>query len=148
MIKSIIVVTTVIVLAGAIWLVRTRKESYVALREEKRVEARQWFAANANTNAFAANRFSSSTEALGYVETLYSLGAKTVYVCGIEDDANWVETQGGPTADSLVVVLPEQADKRAALLLAQHEQAVAEGLVEADSPPDQTTDDELVFWWD
>ncbi len=93
---------------------------------EKRVDAREWFEKHA-PSAFAGNRFKTPEDGRRFVELLYEDGAKQVYVAGIEDDPAWVKKQGGPTADSLIVVLPKNPAMRKAMFTLQGEEAVKQG---------------------
>ncbi len=113
-------------------------------RREK-PEAREWLTDNPNPRAFAGNRFIDSREALIFVNLLYELGALSVRVDNIHDEAYRIREQGGPYADTLIVELPEDSAARTRLYeLFQHELAEKQGL---DLEP-YTSQDELYFWWD
>lgn len=121
----------------------TRKKESPVMPGEKRVDAREWFRSH-TPSAFAGNRFATTDEACKLVELLYEMGAKEVYVCGIEDDPEWVRQQGGPTADSLIVVLPKDKAIRKAIFSLQGEEAIKQGF----DPSEDTGETELLFWWD
>jgi hypothetical protein len=130
------------VLALVITACKRKNESHV-MPGEKRVDAREWFEKH-SPSAFAGNRFKTPEEGRKFAELLYEKGAKQVYVAGIEDDPMWVKKQGGPTADSLIVVLPKDKTMRRAIFALQGEEAVKQGF----DPSEDTGETELLFWWD
>jgi hypothetical protein len=67
-------------------------------------EAREWLRANHHESALAANRFSSTPEAIAFVEQLYAAGATNVWVDNVMMLANHNWT---PYADTLIVDLPD-----------------------------------------
>ena len=131
------------VLALVITACKNRKRESPVKPGEKRVDAREWFGSH-SPSAFAGNRFMTTEEARKFVELLYEKGAKEVYVSGIEDDPSWVKKQGGPTADSLIVVLPRDRTMRRAIFALQGEEAVKQGF----DPSQDNGETELLFWWD
>lgn len=108
------------------------------LENEEHHEARQWFSTNKNVSPFAGNRFGKKENALAFVEQLYEAGAETVYVTGINNEA------GGPYADSIVLVLPSDKEKRKKLFEINRIEAEREGF---DGMRD-IGQKELFFWWD
>ena len=71
-----------------------------------RYEALAWLESNPNPYALAGNRFTSTEDALIFVERLYEYGAVEVLVTGIYDEDWRIEAEGGPYADTLIVRLP------------------------------------------
>jgi hypothetical protein len=108
------------------------------LEKEEHHEARQWLSTNKNVSPFAGNRFGLKENAVAFVEQLYDAGAETVYVTGINNEP------GGPYADSIVVVLPSDKDKRKKLFEINRVEAEREGF---DGMRD-IGQKELFFWWD
>jgi len=78
----------------------------------KAFEALEWLYSNNNPSAFATNRFEETDAAIKFVEKLYELGAQKVSVIGILDDPELIEDEGGPYAESLIVELPKDNEKR------------------------------------
>jgi hypothetical protein len=77
-------------------------------------EARVWLKTNQNTSAFAGNRFDTTGQALAFVEELYRAGAAHVAIDNILEEN--VEREGGPYADTLVVVLPDDPNLQGDLI--------------------------------
>jgi hypothetical protein len=94
---------------------------------EPRSEAAAWLQANPNPYALAGNRFASTAEALAFVETLYAVGAMEVLVTGVYDEEWRIELEGGPYADTLIVRLPSEPERRRALFEIVYEEARGEG---------------------
>jgi hypothetical protein len=88
--------------------------------------------------------FESTEEALAFVETLYAAGALEVWVTGIYDEDWRIEAKGGPYADTLIVHLPPEEEKRLALFEIADEEALREGF----APESDTGQKELLLWWD
>lgn len=106
-------------------------------------EAREWLT-NKNPSALACNRFSYTQEALAFVEGLYQLGAVKVSV--IRDVAKpfGVAQDGGPYADALAIILPDDPAQRQELFSVASAEAYMEGL----NSPRDTGQREIVLWWD
>lgn len=109
-----------------------------------REEASEWLKANRNPYAFASNRFGETENAVAFVKKLYDGGAKKVYVTNIMDEQQRIREEGGPYADSLIVVLPEDQEKRAGLFRISATEAEREGL----DPDVDVGQKELFLWWD
>ena len=65
------------------------------------LEARRWLSLNENRSALATNQFGNTSGALDAVRTLYRAGAEKVFV--VNPDYRYVENEGGPYADTLLV---------------------------------------------
>lgn len=112
----------------------------------EKYEALKWIQSNPNDSPFAGNRFTKET-ALKFVRKLYRLGAVHVAVDNIFDEPHRIKSDGGPYADSLVVLLPHSS-KRLDIIELYRAEAIREGLIDPDQTVDDTIDDELIFWWD
>jgi hypothetical protein len=77
-------------------------------------EAREWLTHNGNPAAFAQNKFEFTANALKFVDALYRAGALEVHVDNIqyEDQIG----QDGPYSDSMVVRMPKEPERRAAVM--------------------------------
>jgi len=108
-------------------------------------EAREWLAQNPNPGPFAGNRFDDTREALVFVNLLYELGAVSVRIDNIYDEAWRIQKNGGPYADTFIVELPEDGAARARLHdLFERELGEKQGLdLEL-----YMEEDTLIFWWD
>jgi hypothetical protein len=109
-----------------------------------RYEARAWLAANANPYPFAGNRFESKAAAAAFVDSLYALGADTVYVLNVEQDSARLRDEGGPYADALLVRLPGERAVRDRLFAVYAREAELEGF----EPDPDRAQQYLYFWWD
>ncbi|MDH4044016.1 MAG: hypothetical protein OEW06_06095 [Gemmatimonadota bacterium] len=109
-----------------------------------RYEARTWLATNANPYPLASNRFESATAGAAFVDSLYALGADTVYVMNVQEDSAWVAREGGPYADALLIRLPDTPESRQSLFARGAREARAEGF-EPEADHDQRY---LYLWWD
>ncbi len=109
-----------------------------------RYEARTWLKDNPNPYAFAGNRFETKQEALDFIERLYSAGAVTVYVTNTHNEDWRIKQEGGPYADTLIVKLPTDPQKRRVIFRINSEEAQKEGF----APDADTGQNELLFWWD
>lgn len=118
--------------------------NYSYLTGQKHYEARQWLADNAGPSPLASNRFGEKENAIAFVEQLYQAGARAVYVVNIMNDPQTIRDEGGPYADSLVVMLPEDKDKREKLF----ELIGAESRREGFDPDKDHGQKELFLWWD
>jgi hypothetical protein len=65
-----------------------------------RYEARAWLASTRNPYPFASNRFEGPAAAAAFIDSLYRLGADTVYVLNVQQDSAWLAREGGPYADA------------------------------------------------
>lgn len=109
-----------------------------------RYEARAWLAANANPFPFASNRFESREAAAASVDSLYAMGADTVYVLNVLQEPARIQEEGGPYADALLLRLPTDPAARAGLFAVNALEAGREGF-EPDRDRGQRY---LFFWWD
>jgi len=92
-----------------------------------RYEAREWLRRNSNPYPLASNRFESAAAAAGFVDSLYGLGADTVYVLNVREDSAWIARESGPYADALLIRLPRDPAARTRLLERGAREARAEG---------------------
>lgn len=120
------------------------RQHYSYLDGQEHQEARQWLADNANPSPLASNRFGEKENAAAFVEQLYRAGAQAVYAVNITDDPETLRDEGGPYSDSLVMVLPEEKEKREKLFALAAEEAHREGF---DNQGDYGQE-ELFLWWD
>jgi hypothetical protein len=58
-------------------------------------EAQAWLRANQNPSPLASNRFGPKPSAVAFIDSLYRLGAETVYVVNVEEDSSWILQEGG-----------------------------------------------------
>lgn len=102
-------------------------------------EARRWLRRNRNPSPLASNHFASPEPALGFVEELYALGATRVIV---PESGITPEDDDGPYADALVVFLPTDPERRAALCRRCEQ--------ELDEPQriDPADPNPIFLWWD
>ncbi|HVH66393.1 MAG TPA: hypothetical protein VM716_00850 [Gemmatimonadales bacterium] len=107
-------------------------------------EARAWLRANQNPSPFASNRFGPKAAAVAFIDSLYNLGADTVYVVDVEEDSSWIRQEGGPYADALWVRLPTDLAVRARLFGVGAREARHEGF----DPYADRGQQYLFFWWD
>ena len=107
-------------------------------------EAREWMKANKNPYGFASERFGPLSEAAKFVESLYAAGATKVLVDSVFNEPKRLQDEGGPYADALLVELPTDKDKRAALFRIHRRESRGEGF----GPTQDTGQKELLFWWD
>lgn len=109
-----------------------------------RYEARQWLAGNINPFPLASNRFESKAAAAAFIDSLYALGADTVYVLNVQQDSAWLAREGGPYADALLLRLPDDPGARARLLQVNAREARHQSFA-----PDRARGQRyLFFWWD
>lgn len=109
-----------------------------------RYEARAWLAANANSSPLATNRFQTHTAAAAFVESLYQMGAHSVYVLNVLDEPERIAEEGGPYADTLLVRLPDRSESRRRLFEVHERESEREGL----DPEFDGGQPYLYFWWD
>ena len=107
-------------------------------------EARSWLAANPNPSPLASNRFESPAAALAFVDSLYDLGADSVYVLNVQQDSAWIAREGGPYADAILVALPRREEIRRPLF----ERGAREALREGFSAEVDEGQRYLYLWWD
>lgn len=103
-----------------------------------------WLESNHNPYAFASNHFGKKENALKFIRNLYKQGCIKVYVTGIYDEDWRIKEEGGPYADTLVVILPDDKQKRKTIFTIHAKEAISEGF----SPEKDTGQKELLFWWD
>jgi hypothetical protein len=118
--------------------------SHDVMSSNEKHEARAWLNQNKNDAPLASNRFESKAEALEFVNKLYESGAKKVYVTNVSYDQYEMKEYGGPYADSLIVELPKDKDKRAKLFAIHAAEVLEEGF----SPERDRGQSTLFFWWD
>lgn len=106
--------------------------------------ALEWIDANRNESALATNRFGPTAEARAFVVELLRLGAVNVYVADPKEGDRFVKEEGGPYADSLVVDLPLESSKRAALFAIFSREARREGY----APERDVGQSRVLLWWD
>lgn len=75
------------------------------VKRSGRAEALAWIRDNPNKSSFASNTLSKRA-AIDFVQRLYALGARSVVVSGIRGEAWRIDDEGGPSADTLFVKLP------------------------------------------
>jgi hypothetical protein len=121
---------------------RTPRTSF--LDKSEHYEARGWISTNNNVSPLASNRFGAKENALSFVEQLYKAGAEIVYVTSIMQDAKRIKEEGGPYANSIVVVLPRDKDKRKKLVEINNIESRKEGF----NGVGDIGQKELFFWWD
>jgi hypothetical protein len=111
-------------------------------------EALAWLRSNGHEAALASNRFSSTAEAIAFVEQLYTAGARRVFVPAdtIVDDEEEREL-GGSYSDSLVIEL-STAHVPGALSGLYCEEATLEGYDLRHEPPPVIDGRYLLLWWD
>jgi hypothetical protein len=107
-------------------------------------EAIDWLESNPSPYALAGNRFYSTEDAIAFVEKLYEAGATEVFVTNIYDEDWRIEAEGGPYADTLIVHLPQDSEKRKKLFQISNDEAVREGF----SPERDVGQETLLLWWD
>lgn len=112
--------------------------------EGAKYEARAWLQANHNPSPLASNRFGTKAAAVAFIDSLYQLGADTVYVVNVEEDSSWVREEGGPYADALWVRLPTDPAARARLFAIGAREARREGFAPYVDRGQRYT----FFWWD
>jgi hypothetical protein len=111
-------------------------------------EALQWLRSNGHEAALASNRFSSTAEAIAFVEQIYAAGARRVFVPAdtIIDDEEEREL-GGAYSDSLVIEL-SGSDVPDALSHLYCEEATLEGYDFRREPPPVIKGRYLYLWCD
>jgi len=107
-------------------------------------EARAWLHANYNPSPLASNRFGPRAAAVVFVDSLYQLGADTVYVVGVEEDSSWIRAEGGAYGDALWVRLPTDPPRRARLFAIGAREARREGF----DPYVDHGQPYTFLWWD
>ena len=113
-------------------------------RFNKRIEAKEWFKNNKNQYSFASNRFGENKNAEAFINNLYDLGAKNIFVTNIMEEDWRIKEEGGPYADSLIVILPNNKKQRKEIFKISSDEAIREGF----APENDTCQIQLFFWWD
>src|SRR5688572_10530259 len=111
-------------------------------------EALEWLRSNGHEAALASNRFSSTAEAISFVEQLYAAGARRVFLpadCIVDEEEE--RELGGAYSDSLVIEL-SGADVPEALSHLYCEEATLEGYDLRHEPPPVIDGRFLFLWWD
>jgi len=111
-------------------------------------EALQWLHSNHHEAALASNRFSSTAEAIAFVEQLYAFGARRVFVPAdtiIDDEEE--RDLGGAYSDSLAIEL-SSSDVPEPLARLYCEEATLEGYDLSQGPPPLIDGRYLFLWWD
>ena len=138
---------TLITLTLVFLMINTTNAQEKTYLKEKHHEAISWLESNSSQYAFAGNRFNDTKAALDFVKNLYKHGAVKVYVMGIKEEAwwyRWFNSEGGPYADVLVIILPENNKQRKILFSIHGKEAISEGFdIEKD-----VGQKELLSWWD
>src|SRR4051794_7532812 len=109
-------------------------------------EALEWLRDKAAPKGFALNRFREKAEAAHFVQQLYQHGAMKVFVPdnAIRDYEKLRREIGGAEADSLIVELPAELERRKAVLKFCAEEMRNEGL-EDETPDDSVIDGRYVY---
>jgi hypothetical protein len=146
--KFIIVLFLLILVIMALhYTISNRRINKNIFEEEKSEEALQWLKNNKNSHAFAGNRFGETKNAIEFVEKLYKAGAEEVRVTGIFDEPERIEEEGGAYADTLIVKLPDEKNKRLEIFKIYRYE-----LNNYDFNSGEDIDDEgqelIEFWWD
>lgn len=111
-------------------------------------EALHWLRSNGHTAALASNRFSSTSEAIAFVEQLYAAGARRVFVPADSIIDNEEERElGGPYSDSLVIEV-SSANVPDALSSLYCKEATLEGYDLRHEPAPVVDGRYLFLWWD
>jgi hypothetical protein len=109
-------------------------------------EALGWLRENKNESALASNRFGETRHAVRFVEELYASGARLVIVPGesINSDDDFVRGERGPYADALFVNLPDDEDKRRAVIAICQRELKREGF----KLEEGMSGEQIYLWWD
>ncbi len=113
--------------------------------DEQGPEALAWLRANHHVSALATNRFSTTADAVAFVEQLYSAGAAEVRIDNIMmlPNDNWA-----PYADTLIVDLPKDGSKRRALLELIEHVGTPDEDGGGDHPVFDAGQTSIRLWWD
>lgn len=87
-----------IVAVLALPLLGCRSELDLYKDQGPRYEARSWLRTNLNPHPFASNRFESKAAIVAFVDSLYLLGADTVYVLNVLQEPDRIQEEGGARA--------------------------------------------------
>ena len=139
-----VVKTFTFMIGLALGVVGCRSELALYESMGARHEARAWLAGNPHPFPLAGNRFESRAGALAFVESLYALGADTVYVLNVQEDSDLLAAEGGPYADALLLRLPQDRVARTRLFEISAREAQREGF----EPERDRRQRYLFFWWD
>lgn len=130
----------------SLWSDLDDSSTEVGLDLKQGPEALEWLKANKNESALASNRFLETPNAIRFVERLYAAGAAKVIVAqdSIQSDPGTLRAENGPYADALVVSLPTDPSKRAAVWKLCRAEIRREHL----DPGESTIEDDVFLWWD
>lgn len=113
------------------------------------LEARFWLKNNNSKHAFAGSRFQNTKAASEFAEQLYDTGAENIQVSGILNEDMRIEKEGGPYADTFIVRLPEDKEKRQKIFSIYFKEAENPDFIE--NMESLNTIDygqkDLIFWW-
>ena len=113
-------------------------------------EAKEWLTIQAAAHGFAPNRFTIKDEAISFVEGFYDAGAAKVFIPSddIRDYPKLRSEVGGATANSMVITLPPDEEKRRVVVAAYLAEATAEGY-DAMTEEEAVIDEKYLYlWWD
>lgn len=111
-----------------------------------RLEARRWLNRNKNKHAFAGNRFADNKETLQFVENLYENGAIEVIVDNIFKERWRIKENGGPYADTLIVLVPQDnVQKEKLIQISRNEYNLSSAGFEDVIDDEHTV---MILWWD
>jgi hypothetical protein len=103
-------------------------------------EALQWLRGNESESALASNRFGPTSEAIGFVNRLYSAGAERVVIPQDAIEDHGIEVY----ADSLVVIMPHDPEKCRRVREICDREIRSEGF----DPDEDRNADQVYLWWD
>jgi hypothetical protein len=103
--------------------------------------ALDWLKRNKNRSAFATNHFGTTVKAIEFVERLYAAGAEDVVMGNVYDEPERIKQEGGPYGDTLIVLMPDDPSKRAAIFEIYSTECTFQ-------PEFDKGQDSLMFWWD
>jgi hypothetical protein len=112
-------------------------------------EARAWIKSNVRDPALPADRFRSNSEALDFVNSLYSSGAQKVVIASESISGAQGSLQAGTSADALRVILPTDGELRVAVVQTAFMQSGAVGF-DAKHQSDErkmSSQSVLYLWW-
>lgn len=115
-----------------------------SLASMRKLPAMAWLDANQNPYALASNRFGPTAKAREFVAELLRLGAVGVDVVDPMDEERRIKLEGGPYADTLIVMLPTDKAMRAKLFKVFADEARREGF----EPEPDRGQLQVLLWWD
>ncbi len=155
--KLVISITTLVVLPFLIAFIQsitfsvqkpelqiTSSDQYYKKETQNLPEARQWLEANHNTHSFAGNRFSSTQEALSFINQLYALGAENIFIDNIYSEEWRIQQEGGAYADTLIIELPKNTNLRVQLFEKINQEIVKQGFTAEEDKGQRY----IMLWWD